>query len=174
MIYGQGEWHRLRIFLYEKRKSKKKRVNKRKIKNIMGGTPFKIPDSQKIDLARLLIKCYGTGYIAHPRMEKLIEKNNIKAKDYLSGSQEADAFKNGEYVKLHMSTLRKVDVFANILNRAINNTLKVNSTWKEIYGISIQGIFNFCKETWWIQIIWTIISMILGALIGIGIENLLT
>lgn len=106
-------------------------------------------------------------------MERLLEKNNIKAKDYLSGQQEAEAFENREYVKLHMSTLRKVDVFANILNRAINNTLEVNSKWKEIYGVSIQGIFNFCKDTWWIQIIWTAISMILGALVGIGIERLL-
>ena len=37
MINGQGEWHRLRKILYEKRKSKKKRVNKRKTKIIMGG-----------------------------------------------------------------------------------------------------------------------------------------
>ena len=36
MINGQGEWHRLRKILYEKRKSKKKRVNKRKTKIIMG------------------------------------------------------------------------------------------------------------------------------------------
>lgn len=141
--------------------------------SVLGGSPFKIPDSQKIDLARQLINCYGTGYISHPRMERLLEKNNIKAKDYLSGQQEAEAFENREYVKLHMSTLRKVDVFANILNRAINNTLEVNSKWKEIYGVSIQGIFNFCKDTWWIQIIWTAISMILGALVGIGIERLL-
>ena len=58
-------------------------------------------------------------------MEKLIELNNIGAKDYLSGKDEATAFENKEYVKLHRSTLRKVDVFANILNRTINNTLKV-------------------------------------------------
>lgn len=138
--------------------------------SVLGGTPYKIPDSQKIDLARELINCYGTGYIGHPRMEKLLEKNNIKAKDYLSGQQEAEAFKNQEYVKLHMSTLRKVDVFANILNRAINSTLKVNSKWTEIYGVSIQGIFNFCKDTWWIQIIWTIVSLILGAIIGTAID----
>ena len=99
-------------------------------------------------------------------MERLLEKNDIKAKDYLSGPQEAEAFANHEYVKLHMSTLRKVDVFANLLNRAINNTLKVNSKWTEIYGVSIQGIINFCKDTWWIQIIWTLVSMILGALIS--------
>lgn len=141
--------------------------------SILGGEPFKIPDSKKIDLARQLINYYGVNYIGHPRMEKLLEKNGIKAKDYLSGKEEADAFENQEYVKLHMSTLRKVDVFANILNRVINNTLKVDSKWTDIYGVSIQGIFNFCKETWWIQIMWTAISMILGALIGSLIDKAL-
>lgn len=116
--------------------------------------------------ARQLINCYGVGYAGHPRMEKLLEQNDIKAKDYLNGSQEAAAFANKEYVKLHMSTLRKVDVFSNILNRAINNTLKVNSKWTEIYGISIQGILNYCKDTWWIQILWTLVSMVIGTVIG--------
>ena len=141
--------------------------------SVLGGDPYKIPDTHKIDLARQLINCYGVGYAGHPRMEKLLEQNGIKAKDYLNGQQEADAFANREYVKLHMSTLRKVDVFANILNRAINNTLKVKSKWTEIYGVSIQGILNFCKDTWWIQLIWTVISMVLGAVIGEFIGNLL-
>ncbi len=139
--------------------------------SVLGGNPYKIPDEKKIDLSRKLIECYGVGYIGHPRMEKLLEKNGIKAKDYLSGQQEADAFKAHEYVKLHMSTLRKVDVFSNLLNRAINNTLKVNSNWKDIYGISFQGIMNFCKDTWWIQVIWTILSMFLGAMIGEFVET---
>ncbi len=134
--------------------------------SVLGGEPYSIPDEHKIDLARLLIECYGVGYIGHPRMEKLLEKNNIKAKDYLSGQQEAEAFANQEYVKLHMSTLRKVDIFANILTRAINNTLKVNSKWTEIYGVSLQGIVNYCKDTWWIQLLWTIICMFFGALIS--------
>lgn len=141
--------------------------------SVLGGNPYKIPDSNKIDLARQLINCYGVGYAGHPRMEKLLEQNNIKAKDYLNGQQEADAFDNHEYVKLHMSTLRKVDVFANILNRAINSTLKVNSKWPEIYGVSVQGILNFCKDTWWIQLIWTFISIILGAVIGEIVGNIL-
>ena len=141
--------------------------------SVLGGEPYKIPDTNKIDLARQLINCYGVGYAGHPRMEKLLEQNGIRAKDYLNGQQEADAFANREYVKLHMSTLRKVDVFANILNRAVNNTLKVNSKWTEIYGVSIQGILNYCKDTWWIQLIWTIVSMFLGALIGEFVGNIL-
>ena len=40
----------------------------------------------------------------------------------------------------------------------------MNSKWTEIYGVSIQGVLNFCKDTWWVQIIWTIVSMVLGGL----------
>lgn len=135
--------------------------------SVLGGQPYKISDKNKIDLARQLINCYGINYIiGHPRMEKLIEYNKISAKDYLSGQSEADAFNNKEYVKLHRSTLRKVDTFANIINRAINNTLKVQSKWYEIYGISPQGIFNYCQSKWWVQIILSIITLILGAVIG--------
>lgn len=141
--------------------------------SVLGGEPYKIPDSNKIDLARQLINCYGAGYADHPRMEKLLEQNEIKAKDYLTGQQEAEAFANQDYIKLHMSTLRKVDVFANILNRAINNTLKTNSKRTEIYGISIQGIMNLCKDTWWIQIAWTVISLVLGALLGVIFDRLI-
>ena len=141
--------------------------------SVLGGEPYRIADANKIDLARQLINCYGVGYAGHPRMEKILEQNGINAKDYLSGKEEADAFANREYVKLHMSTLRKVDVFANILNRAINSTLKVNSKWTEIYGVSVQGILNFCKDTWWIQLVWTVISMFLGALVSALIGKLI-
>lgn len=134
--------------------------------SVLGGTPFVILDTQKIDLARTLIQCYGVNYAPHPRMEKLLKQNHIEPKDYLSGQQEADAFASKEYVKLHMSTLRKVDIFSNLLTRAINNSLKVNSKWYEIYGISPQGIFNYCKNTWWVQLIWTALTLYLGAIIG--------
>lgn len=133
---------------------------------VLGGKPHIIQDSDKIDLSRLLIQCYGVNYIDHPRMEKLLEYNNISAKDFLSGQLEAEAFNNKKYVKLHMSTLRKVDVFSNILTRAINGKLKVKSTWKDIYGISFQGVYNYLIEKWWFQLIWTIVTLVLGALMG--------
>lgn len=121
-----------------------------------------IVDSKKIDIARVLIQCYGTRYIEHPRMNKLISYNKISSKDFLSGSEEAIAFKNKEYIKLHQSTLRKVDIIANIITRAINNDLKVKSKWYEIYGVSAQGIVNYCKNTWWLQLIWSLVTFALG------------
>lgn len=133
---------------------------------VLGGTPVVISDTDKVDLARILIQKYGRTYIGHPRMESLIRYNGIKAKDYLKGAEEAEAFANKEYIKLHQSTLRKVDVFANILNLAIQGTLKVQSKWYEIYGISPQGFFEYCQSQWWIQLIWTIVTLFLGAWIG--------
>lgn len=141
--------------------------------SVLGGKPYKIPDERKIDIARLLIDCYGVGYIGHPRMQKILEKNKITTKDFLAGEYEAEAFVNQEYVKLHMSTLRKVDAFAGLINRAINNKLKVNSRWTEIYGISIQGILNYCKDTWWIQILISFFMLFLGAIIGVYVEEFL-
>ena len=97
---------------------------------------------------------------------KLLEKNHIQARDYLCGAEEATAFENKEYIKLHMSTLRKVDVFADLLTRAINNTLKTDAKWSEVYGMSPQGIFDYCKSKWWIQIILSIVTLFIGAVLG--------
>lgn len=133
---------------------------------VLGGKPINIDDTNKIDLSRLFIQCYGINYIEHPRMEKLLKFNNIQAKDYLKGADEAAAFTAKEYIKLHQSTLRKVDVFADLLNRAMQGTLKVQTKWYEIYGISPQGIFEFCKEKWWVQLIMYILTLLLGAVIG--------
>lgn len=139
---------------------------------VLGGVPILIEDSNKIDLSRLFIQCYGVNYIEHPRMEKLLQLNNIQAKNYLKGADEAKAFSNKEYIKLHQSTLRKVDVFADLLDRAIQGTLKVRSKWKDIYGISIQGFFNFCQDKWWIKLIISIVLLILGGIVGVFFDRI--
>ncbi|MFI3214605.1 MAG: hypothetical protein R3Y24_14900 [Eubacteriales bacterium] len=129
---------------------------------VLGGKPVHVENQNKIDLARLLISYYGVNYIGHPRMESLIELNHISAKDYLNGQAEADAFEKKDYINLHRSTLRKVDVFSNIINKVLNNTLIVKSKWKDKYGISIQSCFEVISKKWW----WSIVILFLGALIG--------
>lgn len=133
---------------------------------VLEGTPVQIEDSNKIDLSRLFIHCYGVNYIGHPRLEKLLQHNHISAKDFLRGADEAEAFTNKEYIKLHRSTLRKVDTLANLLNRAIDNKLKVKSRWYEIYGHSPQSIYEYLSGKLWFQIIWTIIAALFGAFLS--------
>ena len=96
----------------------------------------------------------------------MIEKNRITDKDFLSGADEATAFENNEYVKLHQSTLRKVDILANIAERSDNGTLKTNSTWKDLYGNYPEALGEFIKEHWVISIIVFILTVI-GTVVGI-------
>lgn len=128
--------------------------------------PFKLADEQKIDVARLFVAKYGVKYIGHPRLEKLLEKNRIEPKDFLQGQKEATAFVNKEYIKLHQSTLRKVDTIADLVTRAANNSLETNSKWWDIYGFSINGILEFLRSRWWGQFVLCLLSIILGIVIG--------
>ena len=133
---------------------------------VLGGNPTVIEDSCKIDISRLFIQCYGVNYIEHPRLESLLKYNHITAKDFMPGAEEAKAFEKKEYIKLHQSTLRKVDVLANILIRAIDRTLRVRSKWWQIFGLSPQGIYESITSRWWCQIFLSLLSMIIGAVIG--------
>jgi hypothetical protein len=115
---------------------------------VLGGIPVAMLEENLHDLSRILISLYGVGYIGHPRLEKLMEKNAITPKDFLVGGEEAKAFESGEYVKLHQSTLRKVDVLANMAERAENGTLLTNATWWEMHGGTLAAISEWLREHW--------------------------
>jgi hypothetical protein len=127
---------------------------------VLGGTPVVIDDDRKTDLARLLVDIFGVGYIGHPRLEKLLEKNRIQPRDFLSGHDEAAAFENKEYVRLHQSTLRKVDVLANIANRAYDRDLKVNTTWWEMRGGRVRLVLIWLAQHWLLTLVGGIASVI--------------
>ncbi len=58
---------------------------------------------------------------------------------FRTGAEEAAAFEAKNNVGLYQSTLRKVDVIANILGRAHDRTLRTNATWWEVNGSFIRG-----------------------------------
>ena len=105
-----------------------------------------IEDEKKFDLARLFIDIYGVSYVGHPRLEKLLEKNSIEPLNFLNGPQEAEAFPNRNYVGLHQSTLRKVDVIANVAGRAHDRNLKVNTTRWQMHGGRLRTALNWLIE----------------------------
>jgi hypothetical protein len=113
---------------------------------VLKGTPVIVEDDRKIDLARLLIDIYGVGYIGHPRLETLLAKNSIKPRDFLTGPQEAEAFENRNFVGLHQSTLRKVDVIANLAERARARQLKTKTTWWEMHGGRLRAATKWIVE----------------------------
>jgi hypothetical protein len=115
---------------------------------VLGSTPPHVPEDRRRDLAALLIEIYGAGYVGHPRLPKLLDRNKISRLNFLTGQEEAHAFTSGEYVKLHQSTLRKVDVLANIFGRTCDGTLKTDARWHEEYGTSVGGVIEAMTDHW--------------------------
>ena len=125
--------------------------------------PFEVSDDKKFDLARILIDIYGKKYADHPRLVSILQQNNISSKNWLNGDEEAIAFENKEFVKLHQSTLAKVDVFESIIKLTAEGQLKTKSKFNDIYGLSPQGIFELVKDNWLYSLIFFLISSFLGA-----------
>jgi len=116
---------------------------------VLGGEPKSLSEERKFDLARALIDIYGNNYIDHGkcgRLESLMKLNKLTERDFLRGEKEADAFKNKEFVKLHQSTLRKVEIISNILGRLSDGSLKTNAKWRDKYGLSLASVILFVKE----------------------------
>ena len=132
---------------------------------VLGGEPYQVDDSRKFDLARELINQFGPGYAPHGtsgRLHSLMELNKITARDSLTGQQEADAFDAGEYVKLHQSTLRKVDVMANLLERTVDGSLKTLASWQERTGYHPAVLVELIQANW----VW---SLVVGVVALIGL-----
>jgi hypothetical protein len=117
---------------------------------VLGGEPVVIDDDRKFDLSRLLIDIFGIAYIGHPRLETLLTENSIRPLDFLTGAQEAAAFEQRNFVGLHQSTLRKVDVLANIADRAHERNLKTNTTWWEMHGGRVRAVTTWIADNKWI------------------------
>lgn len=133
---------------------------------ILGGDPYEIDKDRKYDFPRILGKIYSYGYEKNKpdgRLLNLAKRNNITTIDALKGVDESAAYENKEYLKLHKSTLRKVDIINSIIERADKNELIVGAKKKQIYGLTIPGLIEIVKNNWLLILIWTLIFYILGA-----------
>ncbi len=129
---------------------------------VLGGRPIDISESHMIDLARTISEIYGKNYISkHPRLTNLIELNGISALNFLAGEDEASAFEKGEFVKLHQSTLRKVDIFASLFDNTSSGTLKTEATKKDIYGNYFHYFIKLIRTHWFFTLL-TLAGTILG------------
>lgn len=109
---------------------------------------FSLPEANRLDLAKVLSDVHGPGYIANPKLAALIKKNKLTDRDFLGGAEEAKAFVAGEYVKLHQSTLRKVEIIATLLDRSIDGSLKTDVSLSTSLGGPWSLVLYFIKEHW--------------------------
>ena len=119
---------------------------------VLGGKPFSIRDSDKVDLPFVLKDIYGSEVAHHPRLATLVDLNALSKRGLLSGDQEPVAFAQHEYVKLDRSTLKQVDLIAEIAEGAAAGSLKTESTWRQQYGVSAGGLRDALSDnpTWMI------------------------
>ncbi|MCX6021713.1 MAG: hypothetical protein NTZ05_08275 [Chloroflexi bacterium] len=113
---------------------------------VLSGKPITIPDNKLFDLAVCLVEIHGPRYTKHPHLKSIMDLNGISALQFLSGKEEAAAFDAGEYVKLHQSTLRKVDIIAHIAERQWNGTLVTAAPFRDRYGASISGMIDLLND----------------------------
>jgi len=120
---------------------------------VLQGKPFTLKENKKFDLSRAMNSLYGKEYIEHPKLAMLMKKNNFTDLNFIQGSDEADAFEDKQYIKLHQSTLRKVVVLSDIFEHMANGTLKTNSKWYKVYGIHPKIVIELIKEHWFFSLL---------------------
>ncbi|GBL54067.1 hypothetical protein PCLA_02r0167 [Pseudomonas citronellolis] len=136
---------------------------------VLGGKPFELPDEKKIDLARLLVSIYGKSYAPHQdskgrkgRIMALADLNRVTDEDALTGAQEAEAFEKGDYILMHRSTLRKLDMFANFFERAHEKSLVTTADWADKVGFHPVVLAELIKD----HPLYTLIIAV-GAILGV-------
>lgn len=97
---------------------------------ILKGKTFEIADDFKFDLPVILGHIYTHYYEIDGSNGKLLElsaRNNINSRHAMPGAGEALAFEEKQYLNLHVSTLRKVDMISAVFQRLENGNLIVNA-----------------------------------------------
>lgn len=124
----------------------------------LGVETIRIDESRQFDLSKELVTLYGPTYSDHPRLKSVIKMNKMTEKNLLDGKAEAVAFDRGDFNKLHLSTLRKVDNLCDILERVIDGKLKVKGRWYQMYDI--HGLVDMAKNHWVATVATAIVGLI--------------
>ena len=133
---------------------------------ILGGTELRIPDGNKVDLSEVFDKRYSHKFEKNKPNGKLLnlaKRNKITLRDAMLGKQEADAFESRDFRSLHMSTMRKVEIIDRLLTAHNRGRLKHAASKREVYDISIPGVFEMVKSSWLLILIWSLVVYLLGA-----------
>ncbi|MEO7994023.1 MAG: hypothetical protein ABI743_06450 [bacterium] len=133
------------------------------------GEPVIIPEEKRIDLANLLKQVYGANYAPSPRLESIMNLNGISNRSFVPGSEEPKLFNEGNFMQIHQSTLRKVEVIKQILLRTWEGTLKTNAGWRDMYGTDLIGVLEAFLDSWTFKIlgILGILASLFSAVYGV-------
>jgi hypothetical protein len=80
--------------------------------------PHRIPIEARVNIVDILRERYGEDFAPDPRMKNLMLLNGPIDRRFLSGEDEAAAFKNQEFIRMNTSTISKVEFFWWVIEQA--------------------------------------------------------
>jgi hypothetical protein len=94
---------------------------------LTGEEPPAIPVEVRRNLNDILKDRYGPGFAPDPRMLGLMLLNGDRDPRFLSGPEEAEAFAAKDFIRMHSSTISKVEFFRHVIELAQRGQLKTAS-----------------------------------------------
>jgi hypothetical protein len=91
---------------------------------LLKAEPPSIPVEVRLNLNDLLKDRYGDDYAPDPRMASLMDLNGGRVQGFLSGKEEAEAFKAKDFIRMNASTIAKVGFFSHVISAASRGKLK--------------------------------------------------
>jgi hypothetical protein len=86
-----------------------------------------LPVERRVNIDDILSIKYGDNYVSKPRMQKLMELNGGLRRNFRSGTEEVELFKQHQFSQMHASTASKVEFFRDVIVSAKKGNLKVES-----------------------------------------------
>jgi hypothetical protein len=90
---------------------------------LTGNEPPHIPVEVRLNLNDLLKDRYGSDFAPHPRMLSLMLQNGERDVRFLEGKEEAQAFETKDFIRMHSSTISKVEFFRHVIMLALTGKL---------------------------------------------------
>ncbi len=124
---------------------------------VLGGKDTAIISvERRINLNDMLKSRYGDGYAKHGRLYSLLKMNGETRRGFLTGEEEAQAFEDNEFSRLHQSTLAKVGFFWEVMGKMADGTLQTSS---RRWATTLDRIYETRpKRT--ISLIWSSVSLV--------------
>ncbi|WBY08710.1 hypothetical protein PIB19_04505 [Sphingomonas sp. 7/4-4] len=95
-------------------------------RKLTGQEPPSIPVEVRYNLNDALKARYGEDYVPDPRMLSLMNLNGGKIQGFLTGAEEAEAFKVKDFIRMNTSTIAKVGFFSYVISSSIKGKLKTS------------------------------------------------
>lgn len=101
--------------------------------------PPSIPVERRLNINDYLGERYGWDFAPDPRLLNLMELNGGRHRHFLKGEEEVEAFKAQEFIRMHNSTLCKVDFMQRVIEKLLSGTLRTKSRG---YGQMLDRIYE--------------------------------